>query len=140
MIVLQYILSFLLILCEVHIIHLNPTHLSTPPNLLSIPATSPPKENKQTNILLGKLWCVTQWTLLPKQLYLQMLIAVGRWTGSRSLLLLHYQHWVLSAILLLLPKPWRSYIFGSAGPTLSHSPVDAGVGQVTALDVGLGDS
>lgn len=25
-----------------------------------------------------------------------MLIAVGHWTGSRSLLLLHYQHWVLS--------------------------------------------
>lgn len=49
MILLQYILSFLLILCEVHIIHPNPTHLSTPPNLLSIPATSPPKENKQTN-------------------------------------------------------------------------------------------
>lgn len=44
------------------------------------------------------------------------------------------------SILLLLSMPWRSYSFGSAGPTLSRSPEDAGVGQVTALDVGLGDS
>lgn len=121
--------------------HTPQSHSSLHPSKSALHPCNLAPIRKQTNkILLGKLWCVTQWTLLPKQLYLQMLIAVGHWAGSRSLLLLHYQHWVLPAVLLLLPMPWRSYCFGSAGPTLSRSPVDAGVGQVTALDVGLGDS
>lgn len=30
-------------------------------------------------------WCVTQYTHLPKQLYLKMIIAMSHWSGVRPL-------------------------------------------------------
>ena len=41
-----FIIKFLLILCEFHIVRLIPTHLSAPPYLPSSLAASPSKENK----------------------------------------------------------------------------------------------
>lgn len=43
--------------------------------------------------------CVTQYTLLPKHLSLQMSIAVSHWSG----MLLHYQYWVFTGTSLRYP-------------------------------------
>jgi hypothetical protein len=69
--------------------HPNSTQLpSLHTHPLSAFATAPHKkkkenENKQTNKqnLPWKLWCITQYTLLPKQLNLQMFITVSLWSG-----------------------------------------------------------
>lgn len=74
------IFKLLLILCELHIMHPKLTHLPDPPYLpfaLATSSTSYPLRKIKIKILknkkefsLWKLQCVTQYTLLPKQLYL----------------------------------------------------------------------
>lgn len=70
-------------------------------------------------------WCSPQHNLLPKQFYLQRVIAVSHWSGLRPL---------TSASLSILDPPrdssqksccspvsWRSFSCGSAGPAPSHA-------------------
>lgn len=99
----------LLVLCELHIMYLNPLislslHLSIsvlyPCNFLP-----PQKTNsKQKSCSPRKLRSVTVCHIvfpLPKQLDLQMLTALHHWSGSSHLLLLHYQYWDL-----IRTPPW----------------------------------
>jgi hypothetical protein len=79
--------------CEIHIMYADPTSCLQPP----------PKENK-TIFLCGSYsvsQCVIQYTLLPKQLYLQTLIAVGLVQGLW--LLLHFQYRILTGTPLGYP-------------------------------------
>jgi len=81
----QNSLTFLLILCEFHIMYPNPTHLPCP--LLSAlhPCNLPLKENKNKTIWPRKLQCVPQYALSPKQLYLQMFTTKSHWSGTKPL-------------------------------------------------------
>lgn len=65
--------------------HPNPVHLPIPPNLPLALAISPPKRKKNLIMEVAVCYAVSQYTLLPKQLYLEMFIAVSHWTGLRAL-------------------------------------------------------
>ena len=128
-----YIICFfknlLLILCEFHIMQ---SHSSPHPSISVFHIASPPKENKQKHttksiphsqitLLSCKLWCVTQYILLPKQLYLQMFIALSHWSGSRAL---------ASAIVSILDPHWTSVSYPAslchrdfAGLVLQNQPL-----------------
>ena len=110
----------------------SPTHFLVPPYLPSAFATFPQKKYPFT------------------QFFLQMLMAVSHWSGSRplasiTLLLILVTHWGSSQISCCCPVSWRSCSVGSGGRTLSHAQnfigeVDVGVGQIKALNLGLGGS
>lgn len=79
--------NILWLLCEFHIICLNPIHLPIPPYPPSILATArqnKTKQNKYRNYL-DVSQCTIPSTLLPIHLYLQMFIAMNHWSGSRLL-------------------------------------------------------
>lgn len=64
----------------------NSTHLPYPFISALHPNNLPQKENKQTKAISPrKLQSVTQYTLLPKQLYLRMFITVSHWPGLKPL-------------------------------------------------------
>ena len=54
-------------------------------------------------IVALELRCVTQWILLPKQLYLQMLIEMSHWSDQGLWLLLHNQYWTFTETTLGYP-------------------------------------
>lgn len=54
-------------------------------------------------IVALELWCVTQWILLPKQLYLQMLIEMSHWSDQGLWLLLHNRYWTFTETTLGYP-------------------------------------
>jgi hypothetical protein len=88
--------------------------------------------------------CAPQHTLLPKQLYLQMIIEISHWSGSRSLVRLHYQYWILTET----PFRYPMVVLCHGDPAaldLQDQPLhkltdeeDAGVGQIKVLDLGPG--
>lgn len=115
----------LLVLCEIHIMCPNPTHLSLlsyPPSTL---ATSPPQEKKK--ILQWRLQCVPEYTLWSTLLCLQVFIAVTPWSGTRPLasaaLSVLEPHWDSSRIFCCYPVLWESCSFGSVGPAPSCTPI-----------------
>jgi hypothetical protein len=101
-----YIFNFVLILCEFHIMYPDPTHFTFPhTHLLSLQPPSPRKQkqtNKQTNKQTSHngSCCVSQ---LPKELQLQMFIAMSHWSGWRPLASANYQHWILTRTLFSYP-------------------------------------
>ena len=125
-----------MILCEFHITNPNPTHLLVPPYMPSALAASPQKKPvsqsvnqsinqsiSQSSLSLWKLWyamvchsvCSTVYPF-AQTAFLQMLIAVSHWSGSRPLL--YYQYCVLTGTLLailLLPCVVEILQFGSVG-------------------------
>ena len=85
---------FLLILCEFHILYLNPTRLPVPSYITSALGNTTPTMNKnktnQTNkkyLAMEVAVCPGDHTvyLLPKQTDLQTFIAVSHWSGSGPL-------------------------------------------------------
>lgn len=87
------LIMLIVILCEFHTMHLNPTHVPASPYLLSNLSNSLAEENK-TKTLPTEAAVSPQYTLLPTELYLQMFIAVSHCSGSRPLAC--YQHWTLT--------------------------------------------
>ena len=85
--------------------------------------------------------CHRVYTLLPKQLYLQMFIAMSHWSGSRPLdsatLSILDPHQDSSWISCCCPVPWRSCSFGSIVPTLSHAPTVHRWGRCWAVPLTL---
>lgn len=87
--------GFLWILCKFHIITSTP--LTTPSLWMALcPSNLPPKENEQQEINKAKhrkhltveavvCQCVPQCTLLTTYLFLQMFLALSRWSGARPL-------------------------------------------------------
>jgi hypothetical protein len=128
--------TILLFLCEFHIMHANPTHLSVPPSPTSTLAISPTKENKQLikikttikiikqtnkNISPWKLWCVKvlcQTALLANLHCNESLI----WLESFSTPSILDAHQGFSQISCSYSVSWRSCSLGSAGPDLSNVP------------------
>ena len=117
-------------------------HILPPP----LQAALQKQTNKQTILLrqLGHVTGVPQYILLPKQLYLQMFIAMSVDQGLR--LLLHHQYWILTQIPLGRPVVTVSH-GDSVALVLKDPPfymfqqsvggVDVGVGQLKALHLGL---
>jgi hypothetical protein len=66
----------------------------------------------------GVLWYVTQYTLLPKELFMQMFVAMRHWSSLRSLasaiLSILDPYWDSSQISCCCPVSWRSCSLGSA--------------------------
>ena len=122
--------------------HPNPTHLLISPSLHSTLEISLTKEKKIIKkISLWKLRCVTAchtvYTPLPKQIDLQMFIAVNHWSHVRPLasatLSILDPHWDSPGISWCHHVSWRS-----AGPALSWTPTVHRWGGITQpLDLGL---
>jgi hypothetical protein len=147
---------FLMIPCEFHIMQPNPTLPPHPSISVLIPSNYPKRkqEIKKKKIHCGSCSvshtvchtvCHTGVGFCPHSFIckcaLQWVIGLvwDLW------LLLHYQYWISSRISCCCPVSWRSCSFGSAGPgPLSGQQfidgVDGGVGQLKALDLGLGGS
>lgn len=90
-----YFLSdfFLLILCEFYIMYLNLTYFPIPPYPLFLLCNSPPHKHTQKKTKSHRESCTVShntYTLLPKQFYLQMFIAVSHWSGWRPLASPHW--------------------------------------------------
>jgi hypothetical protein len=108
-----------------------------------------PSKRKKKYLSVGSFgvsWCVTQYTPLSKQLYLQMFISKNHWFGSRTL---------TSATLdpsktpLVYPVVTLCYGYSTALDLQNWclhvfqqliDGVDVGVGQFRALDLGLSRS
>lgn len=99
-------------------------------------------------IVALELRCATQSTLLPRQLYLQMLIETSHWSDQGLWLLLHNQYWTLAKFL------WYPTVTPSHGDLATMATqdqflhtlwqiidrVDVGVANKKVLAVGLGAS
>lgn len=127
--------NFLLIPCEV------------PPYLPSVFKTTLSKENKRTPKEVAVCHSVsTHSTLLPKHLYLQMLITRSPWSVSRPLtstLSTLDSPWNSSQISCCSSVSWRSWSFGSAGLKALQQfmdGVDIEVDKLRVLHLGLGGS
>lgn len=127
--------NFLLIPCEV------------PPYLPSVFKTTLSKENKRTPKEVAVCHSVsTHSTLLPKHLYLQMLITSSPWSVSRPLtptLSILDSPWNSSQISCCSSVSWRSWSFGSAGLKALQQfmdGVDIDVDKLRVLHLGLGGS
>lgn len=73
--------------------HPNPTHVPVPP-----PFNRPPKENKieflkSCHAGFSVSQYISQYTLLPLHLNLQMLTAMHHWSGLRPLVSVQCEYW-----------------------------------------------
>lgn len=142
-----FFFSFLLVVCEFHITHPNPTHLPVPLYLPSALATS--QQNKQTKIVVEAAIChsvshsepFVHTDLLANAHFKELLVwfKVGFYyninTGSPPGLLLDILlPWVKEVLPLWVCR---------TGPFMLQQltdRVDVGVGPLKALDLGLGGS
>jgi hypothetical protein len=116
--------------------HTNPTPLSVPSYPPSAFATP-----KKKNLLVEAVVChsvISQYTILSTLLCMQMVIAVSHWAGLRPLASAHHQFWTLSRTPLCYPAV--ALCHESLQLQQFIGGVDAGVGQLKALDLGLGGS
>ena len=118
--------NFLLILCRVHIMYPNPTHLPFPSYLPSTLETSPgpshltkTEENKSHCGSCSISYTVSQYIPVSTHLHLQMFTAMSHWSSLRppttatSSILDHHQD--SSQTSCCCPASWRSCSSGSTG-------------------------
>lgn len=119
-----FFLNFLLVLCEFHIMHTNPTHLPSP--CTCPPPLQPPLWKKK--LIVEAVVCHSLYTI-DSFVYISLLASVH---CSESLVWLEASGFCYTSNtgsslgllldILLMSCAWRSYSFGSAGPAPLHAP------------------
>lgn len=116
-----------MVLCEFHIMHPKPIHLSHPSHWPSILETSPTTEENKSCGSYSVSQCVPQHTLLSTYLsLLAKLIAMAPWSCMKPLasatLSTLDPHWYFSWLSCYSSLAWRFCSFGSVRLATSCTP------------------